>query len=81
MPDGLKDKSDRELLVEMYTVMLGVPGTEDTGMAGSFKSLNGQVQGISRAVQVNTTWRKALAWVVGVIIMALGVLGGMVISG
>ena len=63
-------KTNREMIEGIYTVLLGVPGTDEKGVVGDIKSLGEQVQGISRAVQTNTTWRKALAWVLGTIVTA-----------
>jgi len=74
------NKTNRQMIEEIYTVLLGVPGTEDNGLVGELKDLGRQVQGISRAVQTNTTWRKALMWVVGIILTSVGVLFGITLS-
>ena len=66
-------KTLEEMVQEIHTVVLGVPGTKDTGMAGKLDGLSNRMDGISRAVEANTSWRKALVWIVGVMIATAGV--------
>lgn len=73
-------KTNKTMLAEIHTVLLGVPGSGDEGLVGTVSELATQVQGMSRAVQVNTTWRKALAWMVGVMVLGLATLVGIVIT-
>lgn len=73
-------KTNAQLLAEIHTVLLGIPGSDDKGLVGVVAELCTQVQGMSRAVQVNTTWRKALAWMVGVVVIGLATLVGIVIT-
>ena len=76
----LDELSEKQILHEIHTVLLGVPGTAEKGVVGDMKELSKQVQGISRAVQINTTWRKALAWVVGGILTAIGIMLGIIVT-
>ena len=76
----MTSKTSKQLVVEIHTVLLGVPGSSDEGLVGTVGELAVQVQGMSRAVQVNTTWRKSLAWMVGVIVLGLAALVGIVIT-
>ncbi len=73
-------KTNKQLLAEIHTVLLGVPGSSDDGLVGTVSELATQVQGMSRAVQANTTWRKALAWMVGVVVIGLATLVGIVVT-
>ncbi len=73
-------KTNTQLLAEIHTVLLGIPGSDDKGLVGVVGELATQVQGMSRAVQVNTTWRKALAWMVGVVVIGLATLVGIVVT-
>lgn len=76
----LDNKSEKQLLTEIHTILLGVPGTDEKGVVGKLRELSEQTQGISRAVQTNTTWRKAFAWVIGVIITAVGIMAGIIVT-
>ena len=73
-------KTNKQLITEIHTVLLGVDGSDDKGLVGTVSMLCEQVQGMSRAVQVNTTWRKALAWMVGVVVIGLATLVGIVVT-
>ncbi|KKK81628.1 hypothetical protein LCGC14_2811540 [marine sediment metagenome] len=76
----MTSKTSKQLLAEIHTVLLGIPGSDDKGLVGVVGELATQVQGMSRAVQVNTTWRKALAWMVGVVVIGLATLVGIVVT-
>ncbi len=76
----MTSKTNKQLLAEIHTVLLGIPGSDDKGLVGTVAQLCAQVQGMSRAVQANTTWRKALAWMVGVVVIGLATLIGIVVT-
>lgn len=73
-------KTNREMIEEIYTVLLGVPGTDERGVVGDIRSLSEQVRGISRAVQTNTTWRRTLVWLMGVLITAVIIVATIVLT-
>ena len=63
MPTKIEQKVN-----EMHTVMLGVPGTEEKGLAGDLKELVIQVKGINGSVKKNTSWRELCQWAVPVVV-------------
>ena len=67
-------KTPEEMIGELYTVILGVPGTEEGGMAERSKkmaerceSIESHLKQLNGKVQANTTWRRAMCWVMGII--------------
>lgn len=64
-------KSTDDMIKELYTVVLGVPATGERGMAKLVYDIEKHMNEINGAVRTNTTWRKALCWVVGLMVTAL----------
>lgn len=64
----MTDKSNKILIAEIHTVLLGVPGTKDTGVVGNLRRIEKQLDTLNGAVNTNTAWRKALVWIVGAMI-------------
>ena len=78
------DEDFKNMIRDMYTVMLGVPGTDDKGMAGRSKkmeekceSIETQLKQINGRVTTNTTWRKAFCWALGFMATFLGIFAGI----
>ena len=67
-------KSNKDLITEIHTVLLGVPGTEDNGVVGHLKQIETQLDTLNGAVNTNTAWRKALVWIIGAMITGFVVL-------
>ena len=55
------EKTQRELLLETWQAMYGVPGTEEKGMVGDVKIIIGHLSTLNGQVGRNTTWRKIIA--------------------
>jgi len=53
------------MLTELYTVILGVPATGEKGMAQLVYDMEKHLRDLNGSVKTNTTWRKAMVWVVG----------------
>ena len=64
-------KTTEQMIQELYTVILGVPGTEDKGMAKQVRDVEKHLRELNGNVRTNTTWRKAMCWVLGIIVTAL----------
>ena len=80
------DPTETQMLRELYTVMLGAPGTTATGYCGkiddvakSQKEIVEELKKLNGNVRSNTTWRKAICWTIGIIAMLLGFsIGGII---
>ena len=68
-------KSTEEMIRELYTVVLGVPSTGEKGMAKLVYDIEKHLNELNGAVKTNTTWRKALCWIIGVTITAWTAIG------
>ena len=64
-------KTPGEMIRELYTVILGVPDTDERGMAGDIKDTAKELKKLNGAVKTNTTWRKAMCWIMGIMATAL----------
>ena len=64
------EKTTDDMIRELYTVVLGVPLTEEKGMAKSVTEIEEHLRELNGSVRTNTTWRKALCWVIGLIVAA-----------
>lgn len=71
-------KTTEQLIQELHTVILGVPGTDDKGMAGRCRDMELHLRQLNGDVKTNTTWRKAFCWAIGLLATGFGVLAGMV---
>ncbi len=81
MPKLNPDERD-ELLIELKTVMVGMEGTEEKGMAGDIKEIIKQQKIQNGKVTKNTTFRKFGTWVGGTLFLAILILlGNMLIGG
>jgi len=67
-------KSNKDLITEIHTVLLGVPGTEDNGVVGHLKQIETQLDTLNGAVKTNTACRKALIWIVGIMITSYAII-------
>ena len=61
----MAELDEKEMIRQMYTVMLGVPGTDDRGLVGLVKNHNRRINNISRR-----TWI-----IVGILIAVSSVVG------
>jgi len=66
-------KTTEQMIQELYTVILGVPNTSDNGMAGKISQIEDQLRKLNSNVQINTSWRKALCWAVGILSSFCGI--------
>ena len=64
-------KTLEQMIRELYVVILGVPGTDEKGMAGDITEIKEHLSQLNGAVKTNTAWRKAMCWTIGIIIAAL----------
>lgn len=67
-------KSNKDLITEIHTVLLGVPGTEDNGVVGHLKQIETQLDNLNGAVKTNTAWRKAMVWIIGAMITGYAII-------
>ena len=81
-------KTPEEMIGELYTVILGVPGTEEGGMAERSKKMAERCESIEEhlarqngKIQTNTTWRKAFCWALGLMVPILGIIAGFLLTG
>lgn len=79
MTDEWNGLSQRKMLQELYTAMLGVPGTGDKGLVGKVHRIESELTNINGCVQTNTAWRKYLTVTLGVIISGVIALWQMII--
>ena len=61
------DEKTKEQIQQIFTVLLGVPNTDDKGMAGLCRKMEKHLAELNGKVNTNTTWRKAMCWVMGII--------------
>jgi len=69
--NGPAGKTNKELLQTVYTTLLGIPGTEETGVVGDLKDIKSHLADLNGAVRTNTAWRKAHTWVIGLTVTGL----------
>ncbi len=67
----VKPLTMREQIGRIFTVLLGVPGTDDGGAVQDIKGIEKHLAKLNSSVSANTAWRKALTWVVGIIITGM----------
>jgi len=72
------NKTMEQMVQELYTVMLGIPGTSEKGACQKITEIERHLREINGEVQKNTAWRKAFVWLIGFIITFLGIITGMV---
>ena len=72
-------KTPEQMIQELYTVILGVPNTDEVGMAGRCKRIEAHLAELNGDVKRNTTWRKAFVWAMGLMATGFGILAGMVL--
>lgn len=60
------EKSTDDMIKELYTVVLGVPATGEKGMAQLVYDIEKHMNEMNGKVKINTTWRKALCWTLGI---------------
>jgi len=59
------NKDSDRMIQELYTVILGVPDTGEKGMAKLVYDMDEHLREMNGKVKTNSTWRKAICWVVG----------------
>jgi len=67
-------KSNKDLITEIHTVLLGVPGTKDNGVVGKLGRIEKQLNTLNGAVNTNTAWRKAIVWIIGAMVTGFAVM-------
>jgi len=67
-------KSNKDLITEIHTVLLGVPGTKDNGVVGHLKQIQKQLDILNGAVKTNTAWRKAMIWIIGAMVTGFAIM-------
>ena len=82
------DKTTEQMIADLYTIMLGVPGTDEGGMSERSKemvkrcvSIENHLKELNGAVTRNTTWRKAFCWALGLVSGGFGVFAAWTIAG
>lgn len=75
------NKTLEQMVQELYTVLLGIPGTSEKGACQKIDDIEKHLAEINGKVSSNTAWRKALCWVVGFMLTFVGIIAGMVFSG
>jgi len=63
-------KTSDDMIKELHTVVFGVPGTDEKGMAKQVNDIGKDLRILNGAVKTNTTWRKALCWSLGILTAA-----------
>ena len=63
-------KTTDEMIRELHTVVFGVPETDEKGMAKQVNDTEKHLRELNGAVRTNTTWRKAMCWVLGILTAA-----------
>jgi len=63
-------KTTDDMIRELHTVVFGVQGTDEKGMAKQVNDTEKHLRELNGAVRTNTTWRKALCWSLGIITAA-----------
>ena len=63
-----------EMIQKIYTVILGVPETDNKGMAGDMKEVKEHLKQLNGKVNTNTTWRKAMCWGFPILVGVVGYL-------
>lgn len=71
-----------KLLIELKTVIIGMKGSEEDGMAGDIKEIKRHIADQNGKVDKNTTFRKVGTWIGGILFIAiLTLVGDMIIGG
>lgn len=70
-------KTPEQMIAELYTVILGVPNTADRGMAKQVEDIEKHLRQLNGDVARNTSWRKAIIWMVGILAAFSGILAGV----
>ncbi len=65
------EKTTDQKISELYTVILGVPATGERGMAQLVYDMEKHLRELNGAVKTNTTWRKAMCWIMGIMATAI----------
>jgi len=63
-------KTTDDMIKELHTVVFGVPGTDEKGMAKQVNDIERDLRTLNGAVKTNTSWRKALCWSLGILTAA-----------
>jgi len=72
------NKTLGEMIAELYILVAGLPGTDETGLAGDVREIKVQLKEINGCVKTNTAWRKAFCFIVPALAAAIGFIAGAV---
>ena len=79
----MQNRTLGDMIGEIYAVVVGVPGTDDTGLVGDVKEikreqqeLKKEVKRINGCVATNTAWRKIFCFLIPGLAAAIGFLAG-----
>lgn len=64
-------KTEKQMIRELHHSFFGIEGTEDKGAIKDIKDMSKQLRILNGAVRTNTAWRKAIVWVIGIMILAI----------
>ena len=73
-------KTTDDMIRELHTVVFGVPGTDEKGMAGKINDIDDKLTEVNGSVKTNTTWRKAFCWALGFMATFMGIFAGIYFS-
>ena len=80
--NNILDKDAMQKLNEVYIALLGIRGTGDQGCVGKINNIEKHLRTLNGSVSTNTTWRKAMVWVLGGVMIIMGfVLHAVVFGG
>ena len=64
---ALATKTQSRMMMELYTSWFGVPGTEDNGAVEKIKNIETHMAELNGSVRINTAWRRAHTWALGIV--------------
>ena len=71
-------KSTDQMIQELYTVVIGVPQTEQKGVVGDIREIKSEIRRINGCVQSNTAWRRAFCFIIPGLATAIGFIAGKI---
>lgn len=67
----MKPTERDELLIQLKTALLGIPETDERGMAGDIKDMANQLKDLNGSVKKNTNFRKIGSAIAAILFIAL----------